>query len=214
MRLSLAGTSFPELFDPSVELDEDKDGGDFNTLNRLRGFGGAGVIQQEPQDMYGAELHYLAATAQQCLGALAESAVANGDTASASEIAQIFVEAINQPEDGWMFEARQGCAARECAGQGLIKLASTGAAQMSGTLVNPAGNTGQTAAVFVPAFVEEAKRRVHAAGADATAVQSTTMEVVAKGLLQTRAELDAGLASWAEGEQLYQPDEVVNQAGW
>ena len=107
---------------------------------------------------------------QQCLGALAESAVANGDTASASEIAQIFVEAINQPEDGWMFEARQGCAARECAGQGLIKLASTGAAQMSGTLVNPAGNTGQTAAVFVPAFVEEAKRRVHAAGADATAV--------------------------------------------
>ena len=97
-------------------MDEDKDGDDFNTLNRLRGFGGAGVIQQEPQDMYGAELHYLAATAQQCLGALAESAVANGDTASASEIAQIFVEAINQPEDGWMFEARQGCAARECAG--------------------------------------------------------------------------------------------------
>ncbi len=53
-----------------------------------------------------------------------------------------------------MFEARQGCAARECAAQGLVKLASTGAAQPSGTLVNPAGNTGQTAAVFVPAFVE------------------------------------------------------------
>ena len=46
-----------------------------------------------------------------------------------------------QPEDGWMFEARQGCAARECAAQGLIKLASTGATQPSGTLVNPAGNT-------------------------------------------------------------------------
>ena len=40
-----------------------------------------------------------------------------------------------------MFEARQGCAARESAAQGMLKLASTGAAQSSGTLVNPAGNT-------------------------------------------------------------------------
>ena len=46
-----------------------------------------------------------------------------------------------------MFEARQGCAARECAAQGLVKLASTGAAQSSGTLVNPAGNTVRPSSV-------------------------------------------------------------------
>jgi hypothetical protein len=53
----------------------------------------------------------------------------------------------------------------ECAAHGFIKLSSTGKFQPSGTLVNPSGNTGQTAAVFVPAFVEEAKRRIRGAGA-------------------------------------------------
>jgi|EP01043_Picozoa_sp_COSAG02_P014899 hypothetical protein len=54
-----------------------------------------------------------------------------------------------------MFEARQGCAARECAAQGLVKLASTGTAQPSGTLVNPAGNTVRPFALipFRPNFV-------------------------------------------------------------
>ena len=51
---------------------------------------------------YGAELHYLAATAQQCLGALAESAVANGDVACAAAITELFVAAIERSEDGWM----------------------------------------------------------------------------------------------------------------
>ena len=126
----------PELFDPAYELEADKESDGFNTQNRLRDFGGAGVIQQEPQDMYGAELHYLAATAQQvtaatgrvglwpwprrltvdrcceqCLGALAESAVRNADVATAAAIADVFVETLNIAEDGWMFEARQGCAA-------------------------------------------------------------------------------------------------------
>ena len=213
-QLAQQGTSFPELFDPSTELDEDKEGDGFNTLNRLKGFGGAGVIQQEPGDMYGAELHYLAATAQQCLGALAESAVEKGDAVTASAIADLFVEAINLPEDGWMFEARQGCASRECAAQGLIKLTSTGSFQPSGTLVNPAGNTGQTAAVFVPAFVAEAKRRVVSAGGAATAVQSNTMAAMEKGLASANGDLDAGLASFAEGEQLYQTDAFVDAAGW
>ena len=69
---------------------------------------------------------------------------------------------------------------RECAGQGLLKLASTGAAQASGTLVNPAGNTGQTNAVFVTAFVEEARRRVLGASAP-TAVQSATLQAMERG---------------------------------
>ena len=33
-------------------------------------------------------------------------------------------------------------------------------------------------------------------------------------LLASREEVDAGLGSWEEGEQLYQPDDVVDQAGW
>ena len=48
---------------------------------------------------------------EQCLGALAESAVRNADVATAAAIAGVFVETLNVPEDGWMFEARQGCAA-------------------------------------------------------------------------------------------------------
>ena len=104
----------------------------------------------------------------------------NADVATAAAIADVFVETLNGPEDGWMFEARQGCAARECAGQGLLKLASTGAAQSSGTLVNPAGNSGQTAAVFVTAFVEEARRRVLGAS-EPTAVQSATLQAMERG---------------------------------
>jgi hypothetical protein len=71
------------LFDASLELPSPGDQAagpaegapPFDTLQRLRDFGGAGVIQREPTDMFGAELHYLAATAQQCLGGLAEAAV-------------------------------------------------------------------------------------------------------------------------------------------
>ena len=56
----------------------------------------------------------------QGLGALAESAVANGDVGTATAIAQIFAESIRLPEDGWMFEARQGCAARANASVTLL----------------------------------------------------------------------------------------------
>ena len=48
-----------------------------------------------------------------------------------------------------------------------LRAIAPGQAQPSGTLVNPAGNTGQTSAVFVPAFVHEAKRRIDSAGVNA-----------------------------------------------
>eukprot|EP01047_Picozoa_sp_COSAG01_P073800 COSAG01_NODE_12137_length_1795_cov_1.484670_4_plen_109_part_00 len=104
-----------------------------------------------------------------------------------------------------MFEARQGCAARECAAQGLIKLASTGEYPIGaqGSVVSPAGNTQQTAAVFVTAFVEEARRRLAGAAAP-TAVQAAVAAVIERELVATRTELDAGLASWEEGKQMYQ----------
>jgi hypothetical protein len=108
-----------------------------------------------------------------------------------------------------MFEARQGCAARECAAQGLLKLASTGECPIGAhgmqrlSVVSPAGNTQQTAAVFVTAFVEEARRRLAGAAAP-TAVQAAVAAVIERELVAMRTELDAGLASWEEGKQMYQ----------
>ena len=50
---------------------------------------------------------------------------------------------------------------------------------------------------------------------NATATQEAALAVIDHGLSSGAPDaLDAGLASWAEGEQLYQPDEVVNEAGW
>jgi len=47
------------------------------------------------------------------------------------------------------------------------------------------------------------------------ATQEATLAVVDQLLSPSASDaLDAGLASWSEGEQLYQTDEVVNEAGW
>ena len=135
-----------------------------------------------------------------------------------------------------------------------IKLASTGTAQLSGTLVNPAGNTVRLLPFAVnrtlfadnsltwgkrqrclylhrrgvsPSrslherrltatirFAEEARQGVQCEGqrdGDAGSRACSDRHGLSSGAPDA---LDAGLASWAEGEQLYQPDEVVNEAGW
>ena len=48
-----------------------------------------------------------------------------------------------------------------------------------------------------------------------TATQKAALAVIDHELSSSASDvMDAGLASWIEGEQLYQPDEVVNEAGW
>jgi hypothetical protein len=49
-------------------------------------------------------------------------------------------------------------------------------------------------------------------GSGATPLQSAVM--VALESLEEGEGLDAGLASWGEGEQLFQLDDVVDDLGW
>lgn len=62
--------------------------------------------------------------------------------------------------------------------------------------------------------LQEARRRVQSASDSTTAAQEAVLEVIEQKLSSAQNELDAGLASWAEGEQLYQADEIVDADGW
>jgi hypothetical protein len=62
---------------------------------------------------------------------------------------------------------------------------------------------------------QEARRRVRTAKGNTTATQEVVLAVIDDNLSSSTSDaMDAGLANWAEGEQLYQPDEVANEAGW
>jgi hypothetical protein len=88
----------------------------------LRYTGTAGVIQSEPADEFGAELHMVAATAMQCLSAFAEKVAAADDAEVAGAMAPLLMRCILEPEPGYQFEARHGTHAREVAAQALLKL--------------------------------------------------------------------------------------------
>ena len=56
---------------------------------------------------------------------------------------------------------------------------------------------------------------MRAAKGNAMATQEVVLAVIDDKLPSSASSaMDAGLANWAEGEQLYQPDEVANEAGW
>ena len=63
-------------------------------------------------------------------------------------------------------------------------------------------------------MLQEARRRVYSARDNPTPTQVAVLAAIEEDVSPSPDALDAGLASWAEGEQLYQPDEVVNAVGW
>ena len=99
-----------------------------------------------------------------------------------------------------MFEARQGCAARECAAQGLLKLASgRGEPRASGWVVHPKAHAGQTHASCVPGLALEAGRRAAAGGG--VAAEAVT-EALAR-LTAAMTPVDAAGVKWEDGEGMY-----------
>lgn len=201
-KLEQSGVHFVDIWNADIS--------DLQAADRtLREFGGAGVIQREPDDMYGAELHLLAATTIQALGVVAERIAAcnckdnaNVDSELVRAVANGLADCIATAEPGWMFEARQGCAARECAAQGMLKLASgLGVPCPSSWVVNPIANAGQTHATCVPGLVLEARRRAELYGGRGV-VALAVVDAIDR-LVANINHVDAAGVVWAEGETMY-----------
>eukprot|EP01051_Picozoa_sp_SAG22_P018331 SAG22_NODE_3058_length_1976_cov_1.962174_1_plen_160_part_00 len=156
----------------------------------------------------------LAATTMQALGAQAERVAADPGLLGhlAPAVAAGLAGCIAKPEPGYMFPARQGCAARECAAQGLLKLASgrgnpatrSTAVLQRGWVVSPQAHAGQTHATGVSGLVLEAGRRAADSGTNSSGGGATTAavtEVLAE--LTGAGPVDAAGFAWAAGEGMY-----------
>ena len=152
----------------------------------LRYTGTAGVIQSEPADEYGAELHMVAATAMQCLSAWAETVATADDAAVAGAMAPVLMRCILGPEPGYQFEARHGTHAREVAAQAVLKLTS-GTKALSGFMpVHPTASNGAMHSTFVTALVALAFKRMGEASGIETAVKTRLASVMVEHDFETR----------------------------
>jgi hypothetical protein len=166
----------------------------------LRYTGTAGVIQSEPADEFGAELHMVAATAMQCLSAWAEKVAAADEAAAAGAMAPILMRCILGAEPGYQFEARHGTHAREVAAQALLKLTCGTAMALSPFVpVRPTASNGAMHSTFVTALVALAFKRLDEASTE-TAVQVRVASAIAEAGFETRVKADP---FWPVGEAIY-----------